>query len=88
MTLAVFIGSWHEPNLVAIRDLLRVAPEHERIRFVVLGSGGLAMAGATALSGWLYAGFGLRAYGAMALMAVAGGACAVVTSRIGAVAVR
>jgi len=51
-------------------------------------AGGLAMAGATALSGWLYAGFGLRAYGAMALMAVAGGACAVVTSRIGAVAVR
>ena len=51
-------------------------------------AGGLAMAGATALSGWLYAGFGLRAYGAMALMAVAGGACAVVTSRIGAVTVR
>jgi PPP family 3-phenylpropionic acid transporter len=51
-------------------------------------AGGLAMAGATALSGWLYASFGLRAYGAMALMAVAGGACAVVTSRIGAVAVR
>jgi len=51
-------------------------------------AGGLAMAGATALSGWLYAGFGLRAYGAMALMAVAGGTCAVVTSRIDAVAVR
>jgi MFS transporter, PPP family, 3-phenylpropionic acid transporter len=51
-------------------------------------AGGLAMAGAIALSGSLYAGFGLRAYGAMALMAVAGGACAVVTSRIGAVAVR
>jgi glycosyltransferase involved in cell wall biosynthesis len=43
--IAVFIGSWHEPNLVAIRDLLRVAPEHEQTRFVVLGSGGLAMAG-------------------------------------------
>ena len=51
-------------------------------------AGGLAMAGAIALSGWLYADFGVRAYGAMALMAVAGGACAVVTSRIGAVAVR
>jgi PPP family 3-phenylpropionic acid transporter len=51
-------------------------------------AGGLAMAGAIALSGSLYAGFGLRAYGAMALMAVAGGTCAVVTSRIDAVAVR
>jgi PPP family 3-phenylpropionic acid transporter len=51
-------------------------------------AGGLAMAGAIAFSGSLYAGFGVRAYGAMALMAVAGGACAVVTSRIGAVAVR
>jgi len=51
-------------------------------------AGGLAMAGAIALSGSLYADFGVRAYGAMALMAVAGGACAVVTSRIGAVAVR
>ena len=46
------------------------------------------MAGAIALSGSLYAGFGVRAYGAMALMAVAGGACALVTSRVGAVAVR
>src|SRR6476661_847581 len=51
-------------------------------------AGGLAMAGAIALSGSLYADFGVRAYGAMALMAVAGGACAVVTSRVGAVAVR
>ena len=43
--VAVFIGSWHEPNLVAIRDLLAIAPEHEGIRFVICGSAGLALAG-------------------------------------------
>jgi PPP family 3-phenylpropionic acid transporter len=36
---------------------------------------GLVMAGAIALSGWLFGSFGAAAYGAMALMAVAGGAC-------------
>jgi len=36
---------------------------------------GVAMAGATGLSGWLYGAFGSRAYAAMALAAVAGGVC-------------
>lgn len=43
--LALFIGSWHEPNLVALRDLLRLAPAVEDVRFVVVGSAGLAFAG-------------------------------------------
>ncbi len=39
---AVFVGSWHEPNLVAIRDLLRVADElaDARVRVLICGSGG------------------------------------------------
>ncbi len=36
---------------------------------------GLVMAGATGLSGWLFGALGGRAYTAMALMAVVGGAC-------------
>jgi PPP family 3-phenylpropionic acid transporter len=36
---------------------------------------GAAMAGATALSGWLYGSFGNAAYAAMALAAVVGGGC-------------
>jgi glycosyltransferase involved in cell wall biosynthesis len=43
--LAVFVGSWHEPNLVVVRDLLRLAVELERARIVVLGSAGLAFTG-------------------------------------------
>jgi len=42
---------------------------------------GAAMAGATGLSGWLYGAFGGRAYAAMALAAVAGGACGYVALR-------
>lgn len=43
--LAVFIGSWHEPNLVAVRDLIHMAPARPGVRFVVVGSAGLALAG-------------------------------------------
>ena len=43
---------------------------------------GLAMAAATAISGMLYADFGSGAYIAMALVAVAGGACGFVAHRI------
>jgi MFS transporter, PPP family, 3-phenylpropionic acid transporter len=43
---------------------------------------GLAMAAATAISGLLYADFGSGAYIAMALVAVAGGACGFVAHRI------
>ena len=42
---------------------------------------GAAMACATGLSGWLYGAFGGRAYAAMALAAVAGGACGYVALR-------
>jgi PPP family 3-phenylpropionic acid transporter len=42
---------------------------------------GAAMAGAMGLSGVLYAAFGNRAYAAMALAAIAGGACAFVAQR-------
>jgi glycosyltransferase involved in cell wall biosynthesis len=44
---AVFVGSWHEPNLVAIRDLLAIADElaEARVRVLICGSAGLAFAG-------------------------------------------
>jgi PPP family 3-phenylpropionic acid transporter len=42
---------------------------------------GIVMAGAMGVSGVLYATFGSLAYAAMALAAVAGGACAVVAYR-------
>ena len=42
---------------------------------------GAAMACATGLSGWLYGAFGGRAYAAMALAAIAGGACGYVALR-------
>jgi glycosyltransferase involved in cell wall biosynthesis len=40
--LALFIGSWHEPNLVAVEDILRMAPDLEHVRFVIVGSAGRA----------------------------------------------
>jgi PPP family 3-phenylpropionic acid transporter len=43
---------------------------------------GIVMAIATGISGLLYADFGSRAYAAMALAAVAGGACALVAHRL------
>ncbi|MBV9260512.1 MAG: MFS transporter [Pseudolabrys sp.] len=43
---------------------------------------GLAMAAAMALSGWLYAAYGDRAYAAMALIAAAGGVGAVVANKL------
>jgi PPP family 3-phenylpropionic acid transporter len=42
---------------------------------------GVTMAAATGLSGWLYGAFGSRAYAAMALAAVAGGACGHIAQR-------
>ena len=42
---------------------------------------GTAMAGATALSGLLYADFGVRAYAVMALTAITGGACGFIAHR-------
>lgn len=43
---------------------------------------GVAMAAATGISGLLFAAFGSVAYAAMALMAVAGGACALIAKRL------
>lgn len=42
---------------------------------------GAAMAGSIAMAGWLYAAFGSGAYAAMALLAIAGGICALVARR-------
>ena len=39
---------------------------------------GAGMAGAIALSGWLYGSFGNAAYAVMALAAIAGGVCCVI----------
>lgn len=44
-------------------------------------SNGAAMAAASAVSGYLYESYGASGYGAMALLAVAGGACAVCARR-------
>jgi PPP family 3-phenylpropionic acid transporter len=49
---------------------------------------GVAMAGAMALSGVLYRDFGGTAYAAMALTAVAGGACGLIAHRLGREATR
>src|SRR5262249_25020236 len=49
---------------------------------------GLATAAMTSLSGLLFAAYGTKAYAAMALAAIAGGACAVVADRLGRNAAR
>ena len=41
---AAFVGSWHEPNLVAVRDILAAAEALEEIRFLVVGSAGIPFA--------------------------------------------
>ncbi|HYF24792.1 MAG TPA: glycosyltransferase family 4 protein [Baekduia sp.] len=41
---AMFVGSWHEPNLVAVRAILDAAPALEDVRWLVLGSVGQAFA--------------------------------------------
>jgi glycosyltransferase involved in cell wall biosynthesis len=41
--LVVFVGSWHEPNLVALDEVLDAARELPDIRFAVAGSVGLAL---------------------------------------------
>jgi glycosyltransferase involved in cell wall biosynthesis len=42
--LALFLGSWHEPNLAAVRDVLAAAEALPATRFLVVGSAGLAFA--------------------------------------------
>jgi len=41
---AVFVGSYHEPNLVAVRDILAAAPLASAVRFLVIGSAGQCVA--------------------------------------------
>lgn len=36
--IAIFIGSWHGPNLEAVEDIILIAPESPRTRFIVIGS--------------------------------------------------
>jgi glycosyltransferase involved in cell wall biosynthesis len=41
--LALFVGSWHEPNLVAARAVLAAAESLPDARFVIVGSAGSAL---------------------------------------------
>jgi glycosyltransferase involved in cell wall biosynthesis len=36
--IALFIGSWHEPNLQAVRRILELAPRLSRVEFAIVGS--------------------------------------------------
>jgi glycosyltransferase involved in cell wall biosynthesis len=40
---AVFVGSWHEPNVVAARDVLAAARQLPGLRFLIVGSVGEAL---------------------------------------------
>jgi glycosyltransferase involved in cell wall biosynthesis len=40
----LFLGSWHEPNVVAVRDILAAAPSLEGVRLLVVGSAGALFA--------------------------------------------
>lgn len=39
---ALFIGSWHSPNLDAVRQIFRISKELPNVNFLILGSVGLA----------------------------------------------
>jgi glycosyltransferase involved in cell wall biosynthesis len=41
--LAVFIGSWHGPNVAAAQTLIDLAPSHPDVDFMCLGSVGMAL---------------------------------------------
>ncbi len=43
--LAVFVASWHEPNLLGARELVRLAPRMPEVDLMIIGSVGLALAG-------------------------------------------
>src|SRR6188474_2716987 len=88
-----WIGMAFDPPafmLGALMFLARHAPPAQAATaqgYLAIASG-VAMAGAMALSGVLYRDFGSAAYAAMALMAVAGGACGLVAHRLGRQATR
>jgi len=84
---ALSFGATH---LGALMFLVRHAPPAQAATaqgYLAIASG-VAMAGAMALSGVLYRDFGSAAYAAMALMAIAGGACGLVAHRLGREAAR
>lgn len=77
---ALSFGATH---LGALIFLARHAPAGQAARaqgYLAIASGAV-MAATTGLSGWLYGAFGATAYTAMALAAIAGGACAGVAHR-------
>jgi glycosyltransferase involved in cell wall biosynthesis len=39
---ALFVGSWHEPNLVAARDIIAAAAQAPELSFLLVGGAGLA----------------------------------------------
>jgi glycosyltransferase involved in cell wall biosynthesis len=41
--LALFVGSWHEPNVVAAREILRLAAEVPELKFAIVGSVGIPL---------------------------------------------
>lgn len=78
---ALSFGATH---LGALMFLARHAPSAQAATaqgYLAIASG-VAMAGAMALSGVLYRDFGSTAYAAMALMAIAGGACGLIAHRL------
>lgn len=78
---ALSFGATH---LGALMFLVRHAPPAQAATaqgYLAMATG-VAMAGAMALSGVLYRDFGSTAYAAMALMAIAGGACGLVAHRL------
>jgi PPP family 3-phenylpropionic acid transporter len=82
---ALTFGATH---LGALMFVARHAPQGQaaRAQGYLAVAIGVAMAGAMMLSGVLYGAFGPKAYAAMALVAVAGGACAGVAHRAGRIA--
>ena len=40
--VAIFIGSWHEPNLRAVARIIKLAPDLPSVAFAIVGSVGLA----------------------------------------------
>jgi len=76
-------GSFGATHLGALGFVARRAPPEQGATaqgYLAIALG-VTMAGATALSGWLYGSFGSRAYAAMALAAIAGGGCAHIAQR-------
>jgi PPP family 3-phenylpropionic acid transporter len=77
---ALSFGATH---LGALGFLARATPEHlgATAQGYLAVVNGVLMASATVLAGWLYAGYGARAYAAMAVMAGAGLLCAIMAQR-------